>query len=510
MASHVYVVDSSARRHQVKTTPATYLRDVLEEACQKLKKDPNQYCLQDSSRPPKTIDLSVQIRLSGLVSGAKLQLVQQSRSPSVISIALQLPEALGGLRLQDRFSSDTSLWLILRKFEDSAAEGVSKLNITQRGRPSTTSGSGTLEYEQPVVHIMGRDLKTFTDLQKSLMQLGFNSGNVLLRLTFADSGQPMHLAMEEITNYFSAPARMSKSVKDTASTTGATLQDVDVESSAPVAETAIDRPSDIPMAGTPQSDTIMSEARLDDGQSQQDQQHPEQPFVPSAGTPPRPEVSVYKPSSTPTPQAARESYDPDDYVPTVDHAKSHQATLNRAARNQRLLSDAELAEVEQEQQAKLAEIRSSTVRVRLPDQMMIDIVITPEHTPSDMYQLVRDKLETPNEGFQLRHTGVKGAPITLDKDDTHKYLIKDLGFTQRVLVTMVWDVTASQAARKGAVLKASLREQAVELKIPGPVQENGKAVVNSGKGDAIPEKPKSSKMDVEAKMKKFLGFGKKK
>ncbi len=36
MASHVIVLDSSARRATVKTTPGKYLSDVLQEACGKL------------------------------------------------------------------------------------------------------------------------------------------------------------------------------------------------------------------------------------------------------------------------------------------------------------------------------------------------------------------------------------------------------------------------------------------------------------------------------------------
>jgi tether containing UBX domain for GLUT4 len=36
MASHVVVIDSTARRATVKVTPQTYLSDVLAEACRKL------------------------------------------------------------------------------------------------------------------------------------------------------------------------------------------------------------------------------------------------------------------------------------------------------------------------------------------------------------------------------------------------------------------------------------------------------------------------------------------
>ena len=46
MASHVVVLDSTARRAIVKTTPDKHLTDVLREACQKLGRDPDNYCLK--------------------------------------------------------------------------------------------------------------------------------------------------------------------------------------------------------------------------------------------------------------------------------------------------------------------------------------------------------------------------------------------------------------------------------------------------------------------------------
>jgi len=47
MASHVYVVDSTFKRQQIKVSPNTYLRDVLEEACEKMKlSNPDQYTLK--------------------------------------------------------------------------------------------------------------------------------------------------------------------------------------------------------------------------------------------------------------------------------------------------------------------------------------------------------------------------------------------------------------------------------------------------------------------------------
>ena len=46
MASHVVVLDSSARRTVVKTTPTKHLADVLQEACSKLGLDASQHGLR--------------------------------------------------------------------------------------------------------------------------------------------------------------------------------------------------------------------------------------------------------------------------------------------------------------------------------------------------------------------------------------------------------------------------------------------------------------------------------
>ncbi|KAK4950043.1 hypothetical protein LTR66_013985, partial [Elasticomyces elasticus] len=204
MASHVYVVDPTAKRTQIKVTPGTYLRDVLDEACGKLRLNSEQYSLKYNNKP---LDLTRPIRLSGLPNAAKLQLTQSSRSPSVVSVALQLPESLGGSRFSGKFRSSTSLWLILRAYEsgnvpnaDPSKPLPKNINITQRAVPEDIgAGAGRLCYEQPCLHMIGQDYTTFTDLQKTLAQRGLNDGSVLIRLSFKNSGRPLDEAMTEIT-----------------------------------------------------------------------------------------------------------------------------------------------------------------------------------------------------------------------------------------------------------------------------------------------------------------------
>ena len=117
------------------------------------------------------------MRLSGLVNGAKLELILSSRSPSAVSVALQLQQAGSqeSRRLTDKLPSSTSLWMILRHFESKDE----KQNFTGRGvtvSDASSLGSGRLYYETPVIQIMSREFSSFVDLQKTLAQLGFNNG----------------------------------------------------------------------------------------------------------------------------------------------------------------------------------------------------------------------------------------------------------------------------------------------------------------------------------------------
>ncbi|KAI7091816.1 hypothetical protein KC352_g40461, partial [Hortaea werneckii] len=94
MASNVFVVDSSLKRTQIKVTPSTTLKEVLDQACRNKKLKPEEFTLKTQNG--KTVDLSQPFRLSGLTAGAKLQLTQASRSTGVVNLALQLPDNFEG------------------------------------------------------------------------------------------------------------------------------------------------------------------------------------------------------------------------------------------------------------------------------------------------------------------------------------------------------------------------------------------------------------------------------
>lgn len=515
MASHVVVLDAAFKRIQVKVTPATSLRSVLEQACDKFQVDPDQHILKNAKDKP--VDLSLPFRLSGLVSGAKLQLVQASRSPSVVKVALQLPAEDNSPRLEDHFPSNTPLWLILRKFEDGVAGSTNKLNLTERSAPSSQTGSGYLCYLQPCLNIGGsaKELSTFLDLQKSLAQLGHNRGNVLIRLSFKNEGVRMEEAKAQITTYLQALAPQDASQVQAASSHGAhaapdvqlsSLPDADADNS------AVPREDDA--AQDPSGDTIMSPAP-DRAPSEQPAQ--EDDVIASSSTTKMPStesqfpsldagISVYAAPSDNTPFAARQAYNEADYLPSVEHANAHQASLTKLGKNTRLLSDKEIAANSASKAAALAEIKTATVRIRFPDLMIVDWQATQSDTSESLCTKVREMLDDPSLKFRLQMTNFPMKPLIFDPT-SHQELIKDLGVRDRSLIIFVWDDSVPKEVRDRPLLKEALRKQAKELEVKEPAAEEDVKQASAPKTEEPKKKSSLSFAEREAKLKKMMGFG---
>lgn len=453
----------------------------------------------------KSVDLSRTIRLSGLSSGAKLELVQLSKSASVVSIALQLPESeargVPNARLTDKFPSSTTLWLVLRKFEAGVAGGVEgPRNFTARGAPSTNqgdSGAGRLYYEQPVIQVLNRELSSFTDLQKSLAQLGLNSGTALLRLSFRTTNIPLEEAMAQIQGYFDSVEAPAGSASQQQQQQQAPASG---EASAPVEQSA--EPGEAgPSQTTPQSQP----------QSEPPQTTSPQPEATTATTS-RP-VSVYRPPSSSTPSAALMSYNEADYTPTVEHAQVHQKLLQQHGRNTRLPTDAELAAQAQEEAAKWAAVQEVEIKIRFPDQSAVSAKFGQSDTGAGLYNFVRECLEEKwrSEAFFLRSPGIKGKNEVIP-DHEHKKLIRDLQLKGRVLVVFGWDdhKASIEARSTKSVLREELRAQAQDLKVQDvPAVEEGHrdpgVKVSIGK-----QENKNEEAGDKKKMPKWLkGFGKK-
>ncbi|KAF2456721.1 GLUT4 regulating protein TUG-domain-containing protein [Lineolata rhizophorae] len=554
MASHVVVIDANARRHTVRTSPGTYLQDVLAEACSKTGGlSPDHYALKYNGKP---VDLSRTVRLSGLPSGARLDLVQASRSAAVVAVALQLPESERNARLTHKFPSTTSVWHILRAFECGAVPGTpTNLNLTQRGIPSAGAGAGRLNYDMPVVNVMGRELASFVDLQKNLSQLGFHGGNVLLRLSFRNSGRPLEEAMMEITMYFkSTEEDAAKLAQGAHSGSAGEAQSRPQGQPPPTDATEARSP---PAAAAPAQDESAAIPEIQQQQQHQQQQkgeeeHPStssQPIqtppaqpatttmpsssapatqtsittetLPSASSaadgPHAKESTIYMPSSSATPQAAALTYNPADYEPTEFHAMLHQSRLNSASRNQRLLSDAELAEQEKRARERIAAVRGITVKARFPDGWQAQTGFGRAESAADLYGWVRGLLAAPDHAFVLTFAGPQGRQVHLQEDG--KKLVLDLGWKGNWLVVFAWADGVPAAVKNAPVLKQGVRGSAVELKVDmsprgtdtaGGKSSDGGSAQNGGAAAGSSKHGGGSKAEKENKLKNLLGFGKKK
>lgn len=548
MASHVVVVDSSARRATIRTTPAKALSDVLQEACAKFGIRADNYTLKYNNKP---VDLSRTIRLANLPQGAKLDLVQGSRSPAVVNVALQLEQP--GQRLTHKFPSNTSLWQVLRVFE-TIAPAQQKVNLTQRGRAVQNAGSpgaGRLHYEIPSINIMGRELGTFLDLQKTLGQVGLHGGSALLRLQFKDSGESLEKAMTEITEYFksleseeSTDAQTGNSQADSAGDAASASaqapptseQDKAVkepQSEDPASSTVdVDTPptntTSAPAAAPPPTTEPTSSSNVaTSSTTATDVPHVEKessnPQITDPATRP---MTIFFPPSSSTPTAALSAtFDESDYIPTIEHAKSHQAALASATRNQRLASDAELAARAEAAAAHRAAIAGVTVRVRLPDGHQLESRFGRDETGKDLYSWVRGLLaSSADEGarFVVRYNSPEKARL-VTLPDAAVTLVRDLGLEGRVLMTMTWDDGASVAVRRAPVLADKWASRATELKVKDPAAEaasaGGHALgVAGAAADADADEKKSRKApksaeEKESKLRGILGkglFGKKK
>lgn len=487
----------------------------------------------------KPISLSQQIRLANLPQGARLELVQASRSPTVVSVALQLPKS----RLTQKFANNTSLWEILRYFE--SGDGAN-YNFTQRAVPemSGASGSGRLCYEMPVITVMPghREQSSFVGLQQTLSQLGFDSGSALLKLSFKNTGTPLEEAMSQISQYFKTEEPASSGAQGAHAATSAQARSVpDADTAALEATTTIAGETiknDEPLPGPMDVDTqpvaqFVSEPAVSEQSNASvdaintspaaalaaatSTTAPEPPQAPASSpsqlTDPVPSlnqprnIQIFSASSSSTPQAARNAFNEADYQPTVEHAKIHQNQLSNRTRNQRLLSDKELEEQEKERQARIAAATNKphSLRIRLPDGSLVQMNLTKADTASILYDFVTSFLEKKNEPFDLKYTGPTGRLILIAKDQ--KRLIQDLRFSTNELITFQWAEGASAEVRTSRkALAQEWQAKAQTLKVEEPVREQQKV---EPKGQTVAEGKRKvmSSEDKESKLKNILGKG---
>ncbi len=439
-------------------------------------------------------------RTSGLGPGAKLELVQKSKSAAVVSIALDV----NGQRYTKKLPSDMSLWKVMRQFE-STEKG---LDITSRGKPVGTN-SGQLYHEAPIVNILGREYSALEDLQKTLSQCGINSGSIVLRVTFKLSERTLFEAMQVIAQYLDevepGPPKAEETKLPAPTVAEPPKPDVSMEDAPPLeapAPTTTEEPTPGLPAAEPSKDALSTDI---DGS---------QPPAPAGPTDPSQPTDVFTAPSSSAPAATR-IHEPDSvYEPTIHHAQLRQHQLLQRTQNTRLKSDAELAADAAAEAAKLAQITRVDLKVRFPDQTSAVWTVTPDETAAFLYHAIRGVMAHPSQPFKLILPGPK--PVVLQEDA--KKLIAGYKLKGREMVHLLWEEGVTGAARTEAFLKGDVARRATEVVVPDVsgvvVEEKGEAGP-SGSGRPVPAQEQGgggSGLDSEAvkkKLSKFLKLGKK-
>jgi tether containing UBX domain for GLUT4 len=299
-----------------------------------------------------------------------------------------------------------------------------------------------------------RELSSFTDLQKTLAQLGFNSGNILMRLSFRRTEEPLEEAMVKIGEYF-------KGFEDAAP--APTQQPVPATSAEETNETAVQQPP-----------TAQPDPSHQPPTAEEVTVPPSEASTSATTTSTRP-ITVFSPPTDSTPFSAQIPYNENDYIPSIEHAKSHQRLLSQSSRPQRLPTDAEIAAKASAEEERRSSIREVDVKVRFPDQSQVVAKFGPSDTGSSLYDFVRGCLAPPfaSEKFLLGiflNPGASRASTKAISDSSQVLLIKDLGLAGRVLVNFSWTDSAASFVhqRRDDLLRPELRSQARELKVEQP------------------------------------------
>ncbi|XXG94563.1 proteasome core particle subunit beta 3 [Hypoxylon texense] len=507
MATNVKVVGTDLRQVTVKVNPGTYLTDVLEQACEKLKVPSDKYLLKYKQ---KQLDLSQTWRTSGLVPGAKLELVVRSNTPTAINVALQLPAPESNLfppvgRVTKKLPSDYTLWQVLRQFESGTETEGKNLNITARAVAQTANGSaagsGQLYYEAPLLIIESRTLSTFADFQKTLSQLGYNSGGVLIRLSFQKTTKTLADAMGDISQFFKTEAENNQKTEESTAPPPATSDE-------PTAST--DPPAQL--SEKLESSTLEA-AQIDGagGDGDGDAQGPPDDAM-DIDEPPssdhRP-VTIFSAPTSDTPAAALRVDSDEAFAPRIEHAQAHQRLLKAAGENKRLLSDRELEEKAAAAAARVAAVKSIRIRVRFPDNFSAEWPFGPDDTGAALYAEVRKIMANDSAPFKLALPPGKAA-IKDDSGPASK-LISGYQLSSNTLVNFMWDDSVPAEIRKQPFLKRSATGHAQQIVVPEvpDVQGDDEAGPSASVPASAP-KPRAEGDGSGFKKPKWLkGFGKK-
>ncbi|PNH29205.1 hypothetical protein BJF96_g7434 [Verticillium dahliae] len=297
---------------------------------------------------------------------------------------------------------------------------------------------------------MGRELASFADFQKTLSQLGYNSGSVLIRLSFRKTDKTLFESMTEISQFFAEVEAEEKEAAAVPATTATVPETVAQPEPDSTPEQSTD--ASIPAPASAQPEQTPSDAMDVD---------PAPVTLPSDPLQP---VGVFQAPTGTTIAAASMPMSESDFTPSIQQAQLHQARLLQSSHNKRLPSDKEIEEKAQAEEARLASVSSVPVKVRFPDNTSAQWVFGPEATGAVLYEAVRSVMANGGQKFRLVLPG--GKDVVKDSQGPNTLLIHDYKMTRSVLVNFVWDDSVPGDVRKKAFLKDSVAQRATAVKVP--------------------------------------------
>lgn len=451
------------------------------------------------------INLSDQFRITRLTAGAKLELVAKSKTTSVVNVALKLPEPeakdVPNGRLTEKFRSDTTLWKMLRHFETKGAPSGRTLNFTDRGVPQTSNGaqagSGQLYYEMPVLRIMSREISTLADYQKTLSHLGITSGSHMIQLSFTSTDKTLVDAMQETTQFFREEAAAEGKEKEVEKAPAVEAPAAtETPSASSVADSTVGIPAEGTSAGVSNESSIAAAPAPDAMDVDTEASHPEavnEVNTSAEGHSSLQPVGIFSAPTTSAPAAASLDIPESVYTPTIAHAQAHQHRLQESAVNRRLKSDAELEAQARAEEARIAAVKTVSIKVRFPDETSAQWNFGADDTSATLYTAVRSVMAQDSAPFKLVLSGI-ASPSNLirDEDGVKHKLVRGYKLSGRVLVNLVWEDGVSQDVRKAPFMKGSFASQAKKLEIPDIPQGEDEGESSAPAPAAAPKQSQSN------------------
>ncbi|KAJ3315110.1 Tether containing UBX domain for GLUT4 [Boothiomyces sp. JEL0838] len=333
------------KRFVTKASPATTLQSIIDQACEKF--DINN--IEVTSHKKDLLPNSTSIRFANLPPGAKLSLkfIGVGKS-TLVQVALQTEEHG---RLVATFPSNIRLWGILVYFEQKNG-----INLTRQSKGN---------YLMPVIVFMNKEYSSITLLrEKSLRDLGLESGSGSLRLFLHAALNPIEFYLQEIEE---ATKESIDDINDVVSTPSATPKPI---------HTPAPTPAQVPITN--------------------EQKPTENPTIPNAqdqkielvGN----NIKLYRPP--PDSMSAHKIELPPSFfeITSAELRMAFESQKSQAAYHEnRPLMTQKMRE--REEKLKQEKYPKTMIRIRMPDRSIFEATFLSTQKVSELFDIVKSKLD---------------------------------------------------------------------------------------------------------------------